>query len=144
MYRHSLDFGWTEVPGIDPNNNPSGLIFTDFIDALSRPSMGAFKRTTSSIIRETQLTLFSYREFGRPSRQTHARSAFHQLREQSHQQCLAGACATFPLRSHELREIKSTLMPPTYMDILCGDNHRGPSRAAHRGCQGTGTPASQG
>jgi hypothetical protein len=41
MDLHSLDFGWTEVPGIDSNHDLSSLsIFPDLIDAFSRPSMG--------------------------------------------------------------------------------------------------------
>ncbi len=90
MDPHSLDFGWTKVPGIDSNQNFSGLsIFPDLIDPFSRPSM----------------------------EQQHLDEPFHQLREQNRQEYLAGACATCPLRSHELRQIESIMIPPKYMDI---------------------------
>ena len=87
------------------------LEFVQF-EYLSRPHRRPFPTTYGTTafrqdmllnIWANWLTLFSHQELGTPSRQTHARSAFRQLREQSHQDRLAGACATYPLRSHELR-----------------------------------------
>ena len=87
---------------------PKSFLFENLSRSRRRPSrtiygMTAFRRTVSLNDRD-RLTLFSHQELGRPSRQTHERSAFHQLRERSLQDCLAGACATYPLHSHELRQ----------------------------------------
>jgi hypothetical protein len=72
-----------------------------------RPLQTIYKTAISKIapLKQSgeQLTVFPRQGRGRPSRRTPARSAFHQLRGRNPQGYLAGACATCPLRSHELR-----------------------------------------